>query len=198
MQGNYTVEGLQRTAPPPEYISSLSGTAAGSLALIAGAKSAAGGAVAQATGVNGKQPEEGKGPLLSKPAVKPPEPQIDPAPSVAALQKVLQGLGDKKGTRLHMKVFGTLQEVVFAGADVQALKVEIKGNVMPLRWKDVAHEDLAQSAFTLCHDDQEALFHAGMLAAVEKQDVLYEKIFFRLMEVSSARGMSLDDIKAGR
>lgn len=107
----------------------------------------------------------------------PSESKIDSAESVAVLQKMLQTTDLKKGSKIIIKIFGSLDEVRFLSADPQGFKVDIKGNTMPIRWKDIDSQDLAQSVFVILQDDQEALFHAGCIAAALKNNALYEKVF---------------------
>ncbi|MBI3830826.1 MAG: right-handed parallel beta-helix repeat-containing protein [Planctomycetes bacterium] len=195
LQGNYAVDGLIRTPPAPDFIAKLgTAAAASSVAKDASAKPGASSS-AQPSAPKTAAGSLGEGRALA--AAQTP-PQLDASDSVAALQKLIQTAGTKNGLKLKLKIFGSLEDVGFVSAGPTGVKVDFKGNTMPVRWKDIESQDLAQAAYTLMTDDQEALFNAGRIAVADRNEPLYEKIFNRLMEVSSARGMSLDDLKAGR
>ncbi|MBI3830921.1 MAG: hypothetical protein HY291_15485 [Planctomycetes bacterium] len=122
-------------------------------------------------------------------------PAIDPASHRDALLKSLSGEATKRGAKVFMNVMGQGQEVVFKGADAQGLTVELAGNKLPLRWKDVSNADLAQMPLRLLPDDAEAVFHAGALALAEKNEALAQKLADRLIELKSEKAKDLDALR---
>lgn len=128
-------------------------------------------------------------------AVRKAAPAIDPAPHRDALVKAFGGEAAKKGTKVFMNVMGQGQEVAFKGTDDVGIKIEVAGNTLPIRWKDVSSEDFAQIALRLLPDDAEALFHAGALALAGKNEALAQKLADRLSELKSDKAKELDALR---
>ncbi|MCW8132316.1 MAG: right-handed parallel beta-helix repeat-containing protein [Planctomycetota bacterium] len=120
----------------------------------------------------------------AKPAAAAPAPAIDPAPHREALVKALAAA---KPGKVYLKVMGQGQEVAFKSADAVGLKVDVQGNTLPLCWKDLGAEDLAQMALRLLSADPEALAHAHALALAEKNEALAQKISDRQSELKSGQ-----------
>lgn len=130
-----------------------------------------------------------------KAAVAPP-PSPKPVDSSAhrdAIAKALQAPGVKLG-KVFVSIFGKPQEVMLKAADTAGIAVMVQGNPMPMRWKDLSDEDHAQMAWALMKDQPEALVHAGAIASSAGLDVLHEKIYQRLLELSPDKAKALDQI----
>lgn len=135
------------------------------------------------------------GPGASAPAPKPAVPAVDPAPHREALAKALRGESVKKGVKVFMNVMGKGQTVSLKGTDDNGLQVDVSGNTLPIRWKDVSAEDLAQISFRLLSDNGDALFHAGALALADGNATLEQKIADRLIELKSDKAKTLDAMR---
>jgi len=120
---------------------------------------------------------------------------VDPAPHREALVKALQSDAARKGSRVWVGGLGKAQEVLFKGADAENLKIEVQGNALPLRWKELSNEDCVQLGLNVCGDSGEAVFHAGALAVVEKLDALAEKAALRLIELKSEKAKDLEVLR---
>lgn len=138
-------------------------------------------------------PKTGDAERPANPAVPVAQPAIDPAPHREAIAKALRG-GSKAG-KVYLKVMGVGQEVAFKSADEQGVTIEMQGNKMPLRWKDLGAEDHAQLALRLLPDDEAALFAGGALAVAEKNDALAQKVSDRLNELKSPKAAELEALR---
>ena len=86
-----------------------------------------------------------------------------------AIIQLLQNSKDATGFKLRMKVLGRDEDVRFKGADAENLKVDLEGNLLPVRWRDVSDADLIQIAVAAGPESPDLLFNAGALAAAPQE-----------------------------
>jgi hypothetical protein len=84
------------------------------------------------------------------------------------------------------------------GADTSGIFVEVDGNKMPVRWKELSDCAYVQLASATMPDDPAMLFAAGAIAAATKMDVRYNKIFDHLVEKDVAKARELQQLAAHR
>ncbi len=117
----------------------------------------------------------------------------DPAPYRAAVEANLKKNAKiKKGDKVMVQAFK--QEMGVSSITENGVSVMIDNNEMPLRWKDLANEDIVRLAALYC-TDADGLFNGGALAAALKLSSQQDKFLERLAGVDPARATELGKMK---
>ncbi|MCW8132382.1 MAG: hypothetical protein KIS92_18690 [Planctomycetota bacterium] len=125
----------------------------------------------------------------SAPAAAPaPEAKADLGPHREAVEKALQSPAARKDVHASIKIFGKNEDVVFKSADAQGVTIALRGNKLPLRWKDLSDEDRARLCLAALDEQTEALIHAAALAG---GGPLYEKLRDRVLALDPQRAKDL-------
>ena len=82
------------------------------------------------------------------------------------------------------------QEVTLTALGEKNLTIQMQGNDLPLRWKDLKDEDLVRIASTFCHDP-EGLFLGGALAASLQMPTVRDKFMERLSDIDPRKANEL-------
>ncbi|MCZ7645372.1 MAG: hypothetical protein M5U26_08825 [Planctomycetota bacterium] len=118
-------------------------------------------------------------------------PKLDAAPHRKALVEALAKTKPAADAKAWLKVMGQAQEVGVAGFDDRGVTIRLRGNGLPVAWKDLNDEDVARLAEACRPGDAEALLHAAVLAAASGNVSLREKLSDQLVKLDAARFKTL-------
>jgi len=135
-----------------------------------------------------RRPAEKKAPAVV--AAKPAAPAVDTAPWRDGIAAALREQG-RWPVLIELPLLGELAEVSVIAATSSGVDAEHRGNVLPVRWAEIADAELARLAQLALPDDATALDLAWRLAGVAKDKRTRDAIGYRLLKADEQRFRAL-------